>query len=78
MCLDDDKPETSADQDAWVELNSKVRAKIEQMTVKVAEMSGGELKDFVSAVNQAQWTYFQAATWDKRIELEMNRHSFND
>lgn len=75
MRHDDDEPTTSPDQDAWVELATRLRAELAKRVPEVGAMKVDEVAQFVAAVRDAYWLHLLTACWDKKVELELARIS---
>lgn len=69
---------TTADQDAWVALNEAALTELAKLIPLMSAMKVDELKSFIDTLQAAQWSHFQAATWDKRMELEQARVTVMD
>lgn len=65
--------DATADQDAWVALWEATRQQFAALVPFVPAMKPDEVKTLVEAMQAAQWGHHQAVTWDKRVELELNR-----
>lgn len=64
---------TSADQDAWVALAESVRARLAEMVPLLPAMKPDEVKTFIEAVDLAHCLHTRAVLWDKTVELNMAR-----
>lgn len=73
MPLMSDDRVTTADQDAWVDLASRVRAKLGEMVNDIPAMKPEEASKFVEACNDAYWFGVRCAMYDKRVDLELAR-----
>ncbi len=63
----------TADQDAWLEIARGIREGIRQRSAYIPAMTPDEIKALVEAAADAYWLTVNAATLDKRVELEHSR-----
>ncbi len=63
----------TADQDAWQDIARGVREGIRQKGTMIPAMTPAELKDFMEAAGGAYWLSVNAASFDKKVELEQAR-----
>ena len=70
---DDDTPTDSADQDAWLELARAVRVRLAGQVDLIPAMQPCEVQQFVETCRAALNLEIEAATRDKRIDVELGR-----
>ena len=69
----DDDPDTTADQDQWMDLARAVRAGLMKQAALLSAMTPEEIKAFIEACRDALFLEVNASSFDKRVELEQNR-----
>lgn len=69
----DNQDIASADQDAWVSLAQGLREGLRKCIAEMGALNPEEVKNLIEASQAAFWLHHNAATWDKRIELELAR-----
>lgn len=74
----DDKPDCSAEQQAWVELAQAVRSQLAKAVALFPAMKPDEQKAFVETCKEAVWFQQAAETHDREVELKNNRVAFSD
>jgi len=70
---DDDQPMASTDQDSWVQLAMQMRDELAKRIPEIGGMEPGEIGQFIDAIRDTYWLHLTAATWDKKLELELAR-----
>lgn len=77
LCEEKDD-ESSGVQRSWEALADKVRRKLSEQAEYIPAMKPEEVKSLIEAMREAYWIDQYAATFDKRVEVEMSRHAFSD
>ncbi len=70
--------DTTADQDAWVELAQAIRAQLRKTAEMMPAMTPEEVKTFIEAAREALWLEQNAAAFDKDVELKLQRLPYSD
>jgi hypothetical protein len=63
-----DTPASSASQDHWKEITEAVRNGLAKVALRMPEMSPGDLKLFVEAVDMGMWLEVRAANQDAAVD----------
>lgn len=65
---DDDRPLVSDDQREWQEVSRAMREGLAEAAKGMPLMDAKYIRDLDEAIQIAQWTAFQAETWDERMQ----------